>query len=164
MNKAVFLDRDGVINRERGEYTYRQEDFEFLPGLFDTLKVFQEAGFILVVVTNQGGIAKGIYSIEAFRKLNENMLRTFNEHGLKIKKTYYSPDHDNHTNSLSRKPEGILFERAIHQYNIDPSLSFMIGDSQRDIDAAEKNGIKGILIPANSSLEKVKDIVLDGNK
>jgi len=164
MNKAVFLDRDGVINRERGEYTFKQDDFEFLPDLFNVLKEFQEQGYLLIVITNQGGIAKGLYSIEEFRKLNQWMLRTLNEHGLKVLKTYYSPDHNGFSKSLSRKPEGILFERAMHQYNIDPTQSFMIGDSQRDVDAAEKNKIKGILIKANSSLEKVKGIILDGSK
>jgi len=155
MIKTVFLDRDGVINRERGTYTWRIEDFEFLPGLFDKLKEFIQQGYQIIVVTNQGGIAKGMYSMEEFRKLNNWMHEQFVKNQIAVLQTYFSPDHDDHTKSLSRKPAGILFERAIAKYNVDVSQSVMIGDSQRDIEAAEKNGIKGILIEANTSLKDV---------
>jgi len=161
-NKAVFLDRDGVINRDPGDYTYNWREFEFNPDLVETLKEFQDAGFMLIIITNQGGIAKGLYTLEDYQKLTRNMLEVFKSNGIKIQQVYFSPHHDEVGKSLSRKPGSLLLERAIYKYNIDPAESFMIGDRERDIFAGEKVGVQGILIQANSSLKLIKDRILNG--
>lgn len=160
MKKAVFLDRDGIINKERGDYTYREEDFVFLPDLFEVLRNFEKNDYQLVVVTNQGGIAKGKYSLDEFRALDKWMIEKLANEGVKVLKTFFSPDHEVSTESISRKPESILFERALSLYNIDPKKSFMIGDSQRDIDAAERVGIKGIKVDANTSLKEIEHLIV----
>ena len=162
MKKIIFLDRDGVINHERGDYTYKIEDFVFLSGLFETLSELVNHGYEFVVITNQGGIAKGRYSLDEFRALNDWMINRFKEEGITILKTYFSPDHDDYSKSLSRKPQSILFERAIHHFDVDVSESWMIGDSQRDIDAAEKVDVKGILVKANAPVVEWKNRILNG--
>jgi D-glycero-D-manno-heptose 1,7-bisphosphate phosphatase len=160
--KAVFLDRDGVINRDPGDYTYNWREFEFNPDLIETLKEFQKKGFLLIIVTNQGGIAKGRYTLGDYQELTKNMLEVFKSKGVTITEVYFSPHHDEVGRSLTRKPDSLLLERAIYKFNIDPAASFMIGDRERDIFAGEKVGIPGILIEANSSLTLIKDRILNG--
>lgn len=161
-NKAIFLDRDGVINRDPGDYTYNWREFEFNPDLIETLKEFQDAGFLLIIVTNQGGIAKGRYTMEDYKELTHNMLQVFESNGVHIADVFFSPHHDEVGKSLSRKPGSLLLERAIYKYDVDHAASFMIGDRERDIFAAQKVGIPGILIEANSSLKLIKDRILNG--
>lgn len=141
--KCVFLDRDGVLNRERGDYTFRLEDFEVLPRVPEALALLKQHGYLLIVVTNQGGIAKGLFSksevMACHQKLQvscENLLDAI----------YYAPSHPNYSESLSRKPDSLMLERAIAKFNIDPAQSWMIGDSMRDLEAAEKVGVKSILV------------------
>jgi len=151
-NKAIFLDRDGVLNVERGEYTYLPEHTKIVDGIGPALSRLQEKGYLFVIVSNQGGIAKGIYGhedVDAVNGIIENHLR---EYGVEFKAIYYCPHHPETGKCLCRKPLSLLFERALHRFNIDPALSFMIGDKQRDMDPAEKVGIKGLLIEANTSL------------
>ncbi len=164
MRKVIFLDRDGIINRERGEYTFRQKDFVFNDDLFDFLLDFKKLEYQFVIITNQGGIAKGLYDISEFRSLTRWMESEFEANGVPILKTYFSPDHDDYSRSLSRKPASMLFERAIDQFDIDVASSIMIGDSQRDIDAAMKVGVRGILIEANSSLYNIKNLILENGE
>ena len=161
MNRAVFLDRDGVINRDPGDYTYNWTEFEFNDDVVPVLKEFQDAGFLLIIVTNQGGIAKGRYTLEDYRHLTKNMLEILESNDVHISHVYFSPQHDEVSRSLTRKPGSLLMERAIYKYDIDPSRSWMIGDRERDIIAAEKVGVKGILIEANSPLSAIKDQILD---
>ncbi len=152
MRKVVFLDRDGVVNVERGEYTYRLEDFVYTEQLFEALADIAAKGFDFIIITNQGGIAKGIYTHEDVLRINRDMIQSFEAHNLNLLDIYYSPYHSDFSESLSRKPDSLMFEKAIHRYDVDTSKSFMIGDSERDIIASEKVGIKGIQIKANSSL------------
>ena len=160
MKKAVFLDRDGVLNRERGEYTYRKDDFEILPGVTEALKKLQDDGWLLIVVTNQGGIAKGIYSEDDFRLLNEILITELKKEGVHLDEIYYCPHHPDRTRCLCRKPGSLLFEKAIARFGIDPGISWMIGDKQRDADAASGAGIKTILMEANSPLlPKLEQII-----
>lgn len=161
-NKAVFLDRDGVVNRDPGDYTRSWSEFEFNPGVMDALKRFQEAGFLLIIVTNQGGIAKGLYTVEDYEYLTSMMLQEFEKNGVKIEEVYFSPHHDDHGRSLTRKPGSLLIERALYKYDLDPTASVMIGDKERDILAAQKAGVPGILIEVNSPLERIMDSVLNG--
>ncbi|MCC9136139.1 D-glycero-alpha-D-manno-heptose-1,7-bisphosphate 7-phosphatase [Pontibacter silvestris] len=141
--KCVFLDRDGVLNRERGDYTYRLEDFEVLPGVREALGLLKENGFLLIVVTNQGGIAKGLYTkrdtMACHQKLQDSC-------GSIIDAIYYAPGHHTVSASLSRKPDSLMLERAIAKYNIDPAVSWMVGDALRDMEAGKKAGVKTILV------------------
>jgi len=151
-SKALFLDRDGVINRERGEYTYKVEDFEILPSILESLKLAQEKGYKLIVITNQGGIAKGIYTHEDVTKAHGFLESELDKNGVHLTDIFYSPHHQDYSKSLDRKPDSLMFEKAIAIYNIDSSHSIMIGDSERDIIASEKVGVKGIKIEPNSSI------------
>jgi D-glycero-D-manno-heptose 1,7-bisphosphate phosphatase len=162
MNKAVFLDRDGVINRDPGDYTYNWREFEFNPYLVETLKEFQSAGYLLIIITNQGGIAKGLYTLDDYKELTTNMLEVFDQNGVEITDVFFSPHHDDVSRSITRKPDSLLLERAIYKHNIDPEASFMIGDRERDIFAGNKVGVQGILVEANSSLSLIKHKVLNG--
>ncbi len=162
MNKAVFLDRDGVINHDPGDYTKSWDEFRFNEGLFDSLKAFQGAGYLLVIITNQGGIAKGLYTQADYDELTANMLRAFEEEGIHFSDVYHSPHHEVTGRSLTRKPGSLLIERAVYRYNIAPEHSYMIGDKERDIFAGEQVGLEGILIPVNGSLKEVEQKILKG--
>jgi D-glycero-D-manno-heptose 1,7-bisphosphate phosphatase len=141
--KCVFLDRDGVLNRERGDYTYLLDEFEVLPGVPEALALLKNNGYLLIVITNQGGIAKGLYTkddvMACHRKLQQSC-------GNLLDAIYYAPSHPNYTESLSRKPDSLMLERAIARYDIDVNYSWMIGDSLRDIEAADKVGVRSILV------------------
>jgi D-glycero-D-manno-heptose 1,7-bisphosphate phosphatase len=147
--KAVFLDRDGVINYEVGDYIMRLEDFKILPHVITGLKKLQELGFLLIVVTNQGGIAKGLYTHQTFQSMHDYLDKELEKHQIKITEVYYCPHHPITSECLCRKPGSILVEKAIAKYGIDPSLSWFIGDKQRDMDAGAAAGVKGILIEPN---------------
>jgi D-glycero-D-manno-heptose 1,7-bisphosphate phosphatase len=143
MVRCVFLDRDGVLNQERGDYTYRVEDFRIPDGVSESLLKLKNAGFRLVVITNQSGIYKHIFTREEMQACHDYLnSRT----GQLIDDIYYCPYPSAFTESLSRKPGTLLFERAIAKYKIDPSSSWMIGDSPRDIIPASQLGMKTIFI------------------
>lgn len=151
-HKALFLDRDGVINHDPGDYTMNLDEFIILPTVMEALAMAQEKGYVIFVITNQGGIAKGLYSHETVANMHEYLNRTCQEQGVEIKRIFYSPHHPEFGNSLSRKPERLLMERALARYNLDPSTSVMIGDRERDVQCAQQVGVRGILIPTNSAL------------
>lgn len=153
MNKAVFLDRDGVINRERGEYTFRINDFELLPDVAETIAEIKKRGYLVIVISNQGGVAKGLYSIEDVLKLHAHTCDLLLAANTKIDDLFFSPNHEVTGNSLDRKPGTLLFEKAAYLHNVNFERSFMIGDSQRDIEASQKLGIKSFLIEPNSSIK-----------
>lgn len=149
MNKAVFLDRDGVINVERGDYTFRPEDFEFTTGLMEAVKAWHDKGYLLVVITNQGGISKGRYGRREVEVLNALIKEQFEFNGSPVQAIYYCPHHDVMERCLCRKPGSLMIEKALARFDIDPSRSYMIGDSERDIIAAENAGVTGIKVEAN---------------
>lgn len=158
MNKAIFLDRDGVLNRELGDYVCRLDDFEVLPDVAKALRVFRERGYLLIVVTNQGGIAKGWYSHETLHCMHEKLKQELAGEGVELTEIYYSPQHPLHTgNSLCRKPGSLMLEKALARFDIDPARSYLIGDRERDIEAAEKAGVQGILIESDQSLLTILD-------
>ncbi|MFM7850797.1 MAG: D-glycero-alpha-D-manno-heptose-1,7-bisphosphate 7-phosphatase [Flammeovirgaceae bacterium] len=143
MNKCVFLDRDGVLNEDNPNYTYRVERFKILPGVVEGLHQLKQAGYLLVVVTNQSGIAQGLYT----QPQMEECHRYFQEQSQNaIDHFYFCPYHPTVTASLSRKPGNLMFEKAKAKFNIDFSSSWMIGDRGRDIIPARSLGIKTIQI------------------
>ena len=113
MNKAVFLDRDGVINKEIGDYVYKIEDFIFNIGLFTALRLLQEYDYKLIVVTNQGGIAKGRYTHDEVNELHNFMLEKLLEEGIKIDDVYFCPHHHTIAPCLCRKPNSIMIEKQL---------------------------------------------------
>jgi D-glycero-D-manno-heptose 1,7-bisphosphate phosphatase len=151
-HKALFLDRDGVINHDPGDYTMSLEEFILLPTVLEALALAQSKGYILIIITNQGGIGKGLYTHETVASIHEMLHRTCQESGVEIKRIFYSPHHPEFGNSLTRKPERLLMERALARYNIDPTQSVMVGDRERDVQCAQQVGVRGILIPTNSDL------------
>ena len=162
MNKAIFLDRDGVINRKGSSYyIYREEEFLFNSGVIESLKYFISKGFILIVVTNQGGIAKGNFTEAHLKKLHNYMINQLKTYNIELADIYYCPHHPDVDTCRCRKPGTLLFERAIKKHKIDPKSSFMIGDSNSDMIAAEKMGIKGILIPTNGN---IMDLIVSTGK
>jgi D-glycero-D-manno-heptose 1,7-bisphosphate phosphatase len=140
MRRALFLDRDGVINKEVG-YLYRIEDFEFIEGAVEACGWFKEAGYLLIVITNQGGIARGYYTEEDFHTLNRWMLERFQRSGIPIDGVYFSPYHPLHgqgrykQDSFCRKPNPGLILKAQVDFGIDLSSSILVGDKESDIEA-----------------------------
>ncbi|HNQ13882.1 MAG TPA: HAD family hydrolase [Bacteroidia bacterium] len=155
MNKAVFLDRDGVINIDALPYTYKPEDFHFISEQFSHLKTLHQKGYLFIVISNQGGIGKGLYTRHDADKIGEMIQSEFEKNQMKLSAYYYCSHHPISGKCICRKPDSLLIEKALARFNIDPAQSYMIGDMQRDVDAAHKVGVKGILIESNSSLKHV---------
>lgn len=146
--KALFLDRDGVINYDPG-YVYRIEDFEFMPRIFEALAGFMMLGYEIFVVTNQSGIGRGYYSEDDFAKLSKYMIDEFKSYGIEIKKIYHCP-HTPSDDCNCRKPKPGMILQALNEHNIDPQASLIIGDKPSDLEAARKAGVKsGYLIGQN---------------
>ncbi|MEM7161545.1 MAG: HAD-IIIA family hydrolase [Bacteroidota bacterium] len=150
--KVVFLDRDGVVNIERGEYTFRREDFKLHPEIISFMKAAKSMNYDFVIITNQGGVARGLYSIDDVEVLHEHLSLELAKAGLELIDIYCSYHHEEIGSSLDRKPDSLMLERAIFKHNVDVSSSIFIGDSERDIFAASKVKIRGFKIEANTSL------------
>ncbi len=162
MNKAVFLDRDGVINRERGRYTTNADEFIINDGIGEAVKLLKDNDFLVIVITNQGGIAKSLYSAEDVLEMHIKFCMYLAEFDTKIDDFYFCPHHHDYGKCLCRKPGSLLFEKAIKIYDIDTENSFMIGDSERDIIAASKCGIKGIQIEPNENILEICKQIIGG--
>jgi len=146
MNRALFLDRDGVINAERN-YVHRVEDFDFLPGIFRLCRIAQEARFVPIVVTNQAGIARGYYSEQDFERLTEWMLKRFRVRGVRIGRVYHCPYHptagvaEYRRESFDRKPNPGMILRAERDFNLQLASSVLIGDKESDLAAGRAAGV-----------------------
>jgi len=137
--KALFLDRDGVINIDHG-YVSKIEDFVFIEGIFDFVKLFSDRGYLIFVVTNQSGIGRGYYTQEDFETLTAFMLKDFEAQDIHIEEVYFCP-HAPEAKCHCRKPNTGMIEQALLAYDIDLKNSWMIGDKQSDIDLALNAGI-----------------------
>lgn len=157
MRKCIFLDRDGVLNVDRPNYAYNLNHFIIIDGVPQALKKLKEAGYLLVVITNQSGIALGIYT-QAEMEVCHAFLQK--ECGELIDHFYFNPYHPKVTESLGRKPGSLLFEKAIARYNINPIHSWMIGDRGRDLIPAKKLGIRTIQIGHEIESENQGDYVV----
>ncbi len=142
MNKALFLDRDGVINKNFG-HVHRIENFKFRKGIFELVKFFQEKKYLIIVVTNQAGLGKGLYSLSQFTNLNDWMINEFRKKGLIITKTYYCP-HKPEDQCYCRKPKPGLLLQAARENNIFLGDSFLIGDKDSDILAGKFASVKHV--------------------
>lgn len=155
MNKAIFLDRDGVINdNSGGYYIYKVEDLILNDGIIESLQMLTEDGFLLIIISNQSGIARGKYSKKECDLIHEEIKRILQQNSINITEIYYCPHHPDTGNCLCRKPEPLLFEKAMARFLIDPDQSWMIGDDERDIVAAERAGLKSIRIQSNETIRK----------
>lgn len=154
--KAVFLDRDGVLNKELGDYVCHFKDFEVLTHNFVPLLELQKRGYLLIVITNQGGLAKGWYSDETLTQMHEHLREIYAANGINLTEIYYCNHHPVYTsNCLCRKPGSLMLEKAIARFNIDPTKSYFIGDRERDVIAGEAAGVKGILINSDQPISEV---------
>ncbi|MES2397839.1 MAG: HAD family hydrolase [Bacteroidota bacterium] len=158
-NKAIFLDRDGVINVERG-YTHKLEDFVILPDLIEVLQMFQRMGYLLIVVSNQSGIAKELYQQSEVEVLHKYLVEELNNNNITLSEIYYCVHHPDVGRCICRKPDSLFVEKALARFDIDATKSYFIGDKERDVEAAEKAGVKGILIEANISLKTILDQIV----
>lgn len=141
MNKALFLDRDGIINIDKG-YVYRKEDFEFVEGIFDVCRVASDNGYLLIVVTNQAGIGRGFYTEQDFQELSRWMSAEFASRKLPITAIYHCPFHpiggigEYKVDSYDRKPNPGMLLRAQQEHDLNLSESILVGDKESDIEAA----------------------------
>ena len=158
LKKCVFLDRDGVLNKDYVDYVYTVEKLIILPGVPEALQKLKEAGYLIIVITNQSGIAKGIYTEEDMHTVHKAMQESW---GGLIDDFYFAPGHPSVSESLSRKPGSLMFERAIAKYKVDVAHSWMIGDKDRDLVPAKKLNLKTIQVDhadSDHADHKVKDL------
>lgn len=182
--KAIFLDRDGVINKDPGfgDYIKSWKEFEFMPGAIDAIKLLTEHGYDIFVISNQGGVAKGLYSRETLDEITANMLKEIESKGGKIRSVSYCV-HAGDAGCDCRKPNTGLIKNAINGMDIDLKKTYFIGDSRLDVGAGRNMGCKTILLltgkedPAdiknwghkpdfikNNLMEAVKWTLKDGQK
>lgn len=155
MNKAIFLDRDGIVNREIGNYIMRFEEFEILPSLIPFMKEAHRRGYRFILITNQAGIAKGLYDSSLVERCHQFLLEKLANHQLGFDEIYYCPHFPEYGACLCRKPGSLLLEKSIARFKLNPADCIMIGDRERDIEAAAGAGVRGFLLPSNPSLENM---------
>lgn len=161
MQKAIFIDRDGVITSDVGHYyLYKPEDVLINPGVAESLIKFKKAGFLIIVITNQGGIARGTYGHEDVAATHNKMRELLNKAGADYDELYYCPHHDKVEKCLCRKPGNLNIEKAISRFNIDRAKSWMIGDNPRDIEAGNRSNLKGVLVEKNKDLLPICENIL----
>lgn len=151
LSRAIFFDRDGVLNVDKG-YVYRLDDFIWIDGAIEAIKLARSLGFLAIVVTNQSGIARGLYTIEDMNRLHQWMNEELKKSGTGIDKYYYCPYHDEGVisefvvpNHPDRKPNPGMILRAIKEFSIERSSSVLIGDKISDIEAANRASVASVL-------------------
>jgi D-glycero-D-manno-heptose 1,7-bisphosphate phosphatase len=148
LNKCIFLDRDGVLNKDFVDYVYSEEKLFILPGVKEALITLKKSNYLLIVITNQSGISQKIYKEDDMHLVHSLMQEDWHN---QIDDFYFAPGHPSVSESLSRKPGTLMFERAIAKYDIDISKSWMIGDKHRDLIPAKKIGLKTIQVDHSDS-------------
>jgi D-glycero-D-manno-heptose 1,7-bisphosphate phosphatase len=141
MNRALFIDRDGVINTDK-VHVYETERFEFTDGIFDLCRKYADAGYRIIVITNQAGIAKGYYSEHDFMVLTSWMIEEFRHRDIEIAAVYHCPHHPDFTGKCDcRKPEPGMILKAVGEFDLDISACVLIGDKESDLEAGRRSGI-----------------------
>ena len=164
-NRAIFLDRDGIINVDSG-YVHKIEDFKFTSGIFKTLQYLQKQGYILVIVTNQSGIARGYYDEQAYMDLTIHMMEKLSLKGISIKGVYHCP-HGPDEGCRCRKPRSGMFKVAQKEFKLDMKNSWMIGDKESDMKAGVNAGVKNRILlskekglsDATHRIKKISDVI-----
>lgn len=165
-NKAIFFDRDGTLNVDV-HYLHEPEKFVWIEGAIDAIRWANAHGYLVIVVTNQSGIARGYYDEADVHRLHNWMNAELRKHGAHIDAFYYCPHHIEgklpaYARSCDcRKPAPGMILRAIREHDIDPAASWMFGDAESDVAAAENAGVKGVRYAGGSLLAAVKHAVLE---
>ena len=155
--KAIFLDRDDTIIVNK-DYLNTPDGIEFLPNAIAGLQAFRDLGYQLIVLTNQSGIARGYFSPQTLQAIHERLRVLLAHHGLRLAGIYVCP-HAPTDDCDCRKPKPGLVLRAIEEHDIDPARSVLIGDGGRDIECAQRAGVKGIKYEGGSLLDVVKNAI-----
>jgi histidinol-phosphate phosphatase family protein len=147
MTRAVFLDRDGVINQkpEEGEYITSWDEFHILPGVAEGIALLKQAGYAVIVITNQRCVAKGLLTVTDLEKMHEQMSQTLQRAGAKLDAIYYCP-HDYEPPCNCRKPAPGLLLEAAEVHGVDLCSSWMVGDSEIDMQAGKRAGCKTVRV------------------
>lgn len=158
-NKCIFLDRDGVLNVDRVDYVYRMEEFIIPPGVGEALRDLKDAGYLLVIITNQSGIAKGVYKREDVYLIHQAIQ---DGTGVELDDIYFCPYHEKFdSHSLTRKPGSLMIEKAAAKYEVDMDASWMVGDHERDITAGTRAGLRTIRLAPQGTETKATHLVDD---
>lgn len=150
MNQAVFLDRDGVLNEEMGDYVWTPDRFHICPGVPESLARLKAAGYYLVVVTNQAGIAKRLYGRADVLACHDLLQQAC---GYQLDALYFSENHPSVSESIFRKPDSGMLEKAVARFRLDPARCWLVGDRARDIEAGTRLGVRGILVGHSESVD-----------
>lgn len=157
MNKAVFLDRDGTVNVDYG-YVCQPEKLEFMPGALEALHRIQKAGFLLIIITNQSGIARGYFTEQQYQEFERYLLGRMRRQGVRVDKVYHCP-HGEGGGCSCRKPLTGMFYQAAKEFQVDWGQSYAVGDKGRDLSICEKEDVAGILYGGGQEAEKAPGIV-----
>jgi D-glycero-D-manno-heptose 1,7-bisphosphate phosphatase len=162
--RALFLDRDGVINKDV-EFLHRVEDLEYMPGIFKLCEEFQKRGFLIFVITNQSGIARGYFTEEDFQVLTMKIHADFQSRGIKITKTYHCPHLPEITGECEcRKPKPGMILKAQREFGLDLGRSILVGDRPRDVQAGTLAGVGVVYLFSTENLcdsDYVRVVTLD---
>lgn len=153
MKKAIFLDRDGVLNVDHG-YVYKVSDFEFVLGIADVLLYLKKKGYVFIIVTDQSGIARGKYTLKDMQLFNNHLEKEFAKLQIFFEKIYFCPHHPDVFVCDCRKPSPKFWNVAKDEFNIDLSKSWTIGDKLKDCEAGKAAGTKTILLKSKYNPEK----------
>lgn len=157
-NKAIFLDRDGVLIKERGDYTWQLEDMVIIEGVPERLQEYSRNGYLLLIISNQGGIGKGLYTKQEADFLHFHLQRFLGFKGIEFAEIYYCPHHPASGKCLCRKPLPLLLEKALARFDLSPSDSFFIGDADRDMEAGHLAGVKTYRLEVNGQLPSIAQL------
>ncbi|MDR3328737.1 MAG: HAD family hydrolase [Prevotellaceae bacterium] len=161
--KAVFLDRDGVVNSDEGRYyVHRLPDFVLTPQLGEALRRLRDAGFLLIIITNQSGVARGAYTLRDVEQLHDALRERLSAHGVALAEVYACPHHPDHGRCLCRKPQPLLVQKALARFGIDPARSYFIGDRESDLETARRAGVAGILVASNRGIAEAVEGIVGG--
>ena len=158
--KTVFVDRDGVINQERSDYVKSISELEIYPNVAKNIKLLKDAGFLVIVITNQSAVNRGIVTPEMINQIHNSIQNHLKKSGTFLDGFYYCP-HTPNENCNCRKPKSGLLEKAILELNVDLNSSWMIGDNDSDIEAANSIGCKAIKISGSFSLDNAVKKILN---
>jgi len=156
--KAIFLDRDGVINKEVNHLS-DPNNFEFIEGSIEALKILKQKGFLLIIITNQAGIARGLFTDETLKSIHNKMNKRLKQDGVELDDIFYCPHHPDFSGPCDcRKPNPGMIFNAKSKYNIDLNNSFMIGDTLKDIQTGIAAKCKTVLVLTGYGKEEQKNI------
>lgn len=157
MLKLILLDRDGVLNKELGGYVTDAAAFEVLPHVVPNLLRLKNMGCRFVVVTNQSGIAKSLYTHNGLDEIHNKLTAELGKNGLQLDEIYYCPHHPDFGLCLCRKPLSGMVEKALARYAVLPGEAVMIGDTMRDVEAAQQAGVQAYKINSNENWAFIVD-------